>query len=66
MTLVDVIEHVADPLALLRGARDYVAPGGLVLLVTPDVDSVAARLFGKRWWHLRLAHVGYFNRRSLG
>jgi SAM-dependent methyltransferase len=65
VTLVDVIEHVADPLALLRSARESVEPDGLVLLVTPDVDSAASRLFGKRWWHLRLAHVGYFNRRSL-
>jgi len=65
VTLVDVIEHVADPLALLCSAREHVEPDGLVLLVTPDVDSRASRFFGKRWWHLRLAHVGYFNRRSL-
>jgi 2-polyprenyl-3-methyl-5-hydroxy-6-metoxy-1,4-benzoquinol methylase len=64
--LADVIEHVPDPVALLRDARDLVAPGGVLLVVTPDVGSVARRLLGQRWWHFRLAHVGYFDARSLG
>ena len=33
--------------------------------MTPDVGSLAARLLGERWWHFRLAHVCYFNRKSL-
>jgi hypothetical protein len=65
VTLVDVVEHVADPVALLRTARAHVAPDGAVLVVTPDIASVAARALGKRWWHLRLAHVGYFDRATL-
>ena len=63
--LVDVLEHVADPLALLRHCAARLAPGGLFVVVTPDVGSVAAQALGRRWWHFRLAHVGYFNRRSL-
>ncbi|MFT7580064.1 MAG: SAM-dependent methyltransferase, partial [Myxococcota bacterium] len=62
--LVDVIEHVADPLQLLRDAASALAPGGLLVCVTPDLESVAARVLGPRWWHFRLAHVGYFSRRS--
>jgi SAM-dependent methyltransferase len=65
VTLVDVVEHVADPVPLLRAARDHVAPDGVMLVVTPDIASVAARALGKRWWHLRLAHVGYFDRATL-
>ena len=65
VTLVDVIEHVADPVGLLRAARDLVTDDGLVVVVTPDVGSLAARALGYRWWHFRLAHVGYFCRRSL-
>ena len=34
--------------------------------MTPDVGSLPAKLLGQRWWHFRLAHVGYFDRRSLG
>ncbi len=65
VTLVDVVEHVADPVALLRAARAQVADDGVVLVVTPDIASLAARVLGKRWWHLRVAHVGYFDRATL-
>jgi SAM-dependent methyltransferase len=63
--LVDVIEHVSDPLALLRDCGAALSSQGLLVVVTPDVGSLAARLLGRRWWHYRLAHVGYFDRRSL-
>jgi len=62
--LVDVIEHVADPRALLEEIRAALNPGGLLVVVTPDVSSIAARLLRKRWWHFRLAHVGFFDRKS--
>jgi len=65
VTLVDVLEHVADPVGFLTDAAAQVSPGGAVLVITPDVASVPSRLLGRRWWHLRLAHVGYFDRRSL-
>ena len=63
--LVDVIEHVADPVGLLGLCADRLAHGGVLLVVTPDFSSVAARVLGTRCWHYRLAHVGCFDRRSL-
>lgn len=65
VTLVDVIEHVDDPVGLLEQCRRYLAPGGRLVVVTPDRASAAARLLRKRWWHRRLAHVGYFDKASL-
>jgi 2-polyprenyl-3-methyl-5-hydroxy-6-metoxy-1,4-benzoquinol methylase len=59
--IVDVIEHVSDPVGLLRDAADALTNDGILLVVTPDVRSIAARLLGHRWWHFRLAHVGYFS-----
>ncbi len=65
ITLIDVIEHVDDPVGLLRAVRRQLSPEGIAVIVTPDVGSVAARLLGRRWWHYRLAHVGYFRRSSM-
>jgi hypothetical protein len=37
----------------------------VLLVLTPDIGSLAARLMGRWWWHHRVAHVGYFNRASM-
>jgi len=65
VTMVDVIEHVTDPIDLLRKAVATMAEDGVLLVVTPDVRSVAARLLGRQWWHYRIAHIGYFDRMTL-
>jgi 2-polyprenyl-3-methyl-5-hydroxy-6-metoxy-1,4-benzoquinol methylase len=63
--LVDIIEHVSTPLELLRHCATALPPQGIIILVTPNVGSLVARLLGQRWWHFRLAHVGYFSNPSL-
>jgi SAM-dependent methyltransferase len=65
ITMVDVIEHVPDPVGLLCQARDLLAPKGMLLVATPDRRSVVARLMGWNWWHYRIAHIGYFDRSTL-
>jgi 2-polyprenyl-3-methyl-5-hydroxy-6-metoxy-1,4-benzoquinol methylase len=63
--LVDIIEHISTPLELLRHCAAALAPQGIIILVTPNVGSPVAKLLGQRWWHFRLAHVGYFSHSSL-
>lgn len=65
VTMVDVIEHVPQPLEVIRRVREVLAPGGIMLIVTPNVGSWAARLLGWRWWHFRAAHIGYFTPKTL-
>lgn len=65
VTLIDVIEHVPDPVDLMRRIKSVMAPDGICIVVTPDVSSVAARLMGWKWWHFRAAHIGYFNKSTL-
>lgn len=65
VTLVDVIEHVPDPVGLLREIAGVLKPDGIAVVVTPDLKSIAARLMGWKWWHFRVAHIGYFDRRTL-
>lgn len=65
VTLIDVIEHIANPLETLKHIRSILGRDGIIAVVTPDIGAFAARLFGWKWWHCRVAHIGYFNRRTL-
>jgi SAM-dependent methyltransferase len=65
ITLWDVLEHVPDPLAFLVACRRLLHPGGFLFLNVPDLDSVQARLLGRRWPLLLPEHLNYFNRPSL-
>lgn len=65
ITLIDVIEHVIDPMALLVDIRKRLATQGLCMVVTPDCASWFARFLGRKWWHYRVAHIGYFNQKTL-
>lgn len=40
----DVLEHVYDPLAVLRSYLDYLAPGGRVLISLPNIVNWQTRL----------------------
>ena len=66
VTLDQVIEHAADPVALLRDAATVLRPGGTVLLSTPNGRSLTAGLLGRRWvhWHSPY-HLQLFSRQSL-
>jgi SAM-dependent methyltransferase len=65
ITLWDVLEHVTDPAGFLRRCRDLLKPGGYLFANVPNVDSLMARLFGRRWPLWLPEHLNYFNRRSL-
>jgi 2-polyprenyl-3-methyl-5-hydroxy-6-metoxy-1,4-benzoquinol methylase len=43
VTLLDLIEHVQEPLALLRAAARFVAPGGALIVYTPNHRGLIAR-----------------------
>lgn len=65
LTLFDVIEHVADPGALLQAAAGRLGAGGLLVLTTPRFDSLLARCLGRRWYCIFPAHLHYFTAVSL-
>jgi len=44
LTAMEVIEHVESPVGFLRNIARLLAPGGVAVLTTPNVDSLPARL----------------------
>lgn len=66
-TMFHVIEHVADPGAVVRKIATWLAPGGVLALETPNFDSLDARLFRSGYWggyHIP-RHWHVFSRQSL-
>jgi 2-polyprenyl-3-methyl-5-hydroxy-6-metoxy-1,4-benzoquinol methylase len=59
--LGDVIEHVPDPVRFINLASDFLEPGGVLLIVTPNIGSVIAKLLQIK----PLEHILYFNKKSL-
>lgn len=50
VTMFHVIEHVADPGAVVARIAGWLAPGGVFAVETPNVDSLDARLFARTHW----------------
>jgi SAM-dependent methyltransferase len=63
--LNEVIEYLAEPLVVLRWCADHLRPGGLLVVQTGNIRSLAARIMGRRWIYIRPAHVSYFSHRTL-
>ena len=67
VVMLDVIEHLPDPQALLSQLAGMVRPGGRIVLTTGDFGSLAARLMGSRWRLMTPPqHLWFFTMRSLG
>jgi SAM-dependent methyltransferase len=47
ITCMDVIEHIDDPLPFLQIATSLLAPGGLMVISTPNYSGVVAKLLGQ-------------------
>ena len=50
ITMFHVIEHVGSPRAVIERLSDWLRPGGVLAIETPNIDSLDARLFGAGLW----------------
>lgn len=65
--LVATVEHVADPVGLLRAVHVLLKPGGRAVVITDNTDTLDFKLFGGRHWggyHFP-RHWNLFNPRAL-
>ena len=65
VTLIDVLEHVPDPAALLAAVHRRLLPGGVLAAVLPNAASLTRRLLGRRWPHYAPEHLFFWTPAAL-
>jgi 2-polyprenyl-3-methyl-5-hydroxy-6-metoxy-1,4-benzoquinol methylase len=70
IALVHVLEHVPDPIAVLKTVHSLLAPGGAVAFQVPNdfteiqAAAEAAGIERRRWWVAAPDHINYFRPES--
>jgi len=59
------IEESRDPIDALKRLRTLIKPDGLLLLVTPSLDSWPARFFRSQWTEWQSGRVYYFDSQTI-
>lgn len=67
ITLFEVIEHVADPIELLKECHRILKRGGFLFITTGNADGWTANFLKENWdyFDIKLGHVSFFNPASL-
>ena len=66
VVLIDVIEHFADPDANLSKIKHLLNKDhGILVLITPDIGSIACKIFGSKWLHWKSEHLYYYSRKGI-
>lgn len=67
VVMLQLIEHVEDPVVIARRVFSLLRPGGIFVIETPNLAGWDYRLFRKRWWgHYHFPrHFHLFSRESL-
>lgn len=65
IAMSDLLEHVRDPRKTLGAARRLLKSDGIIMIMTPNTDSLSGSLMKGKWTHYKAEHFFYFNRRSM-
>jgi 2-polyprenyl-3-methyl-5-hydroxy-6-metoxy-1,4-benzoquinol methylase len=61
-----VIEHVDSPRSFIRAAAARIRPGGLLVIETPNIDSLPFKVFKTRWRQFIPEHYFFFDPKTIG
>jgi SAM-dependent methyltransferase len=62
ITSFHVIEHLSDPAGDFEKAFSKLKPGGLMILETPNINSLSFKIFKRKWQPLHIPeHLNFFS-----
>ncbi len=60
-----VIEHVDSPRSFIRAAAERLKPGGLLVIETPNIDSLPFKILKSRWRQFIPEHYFFFDPKTI-
>ena len=62
---IDVLEHLVDPIEMLKKINSKIKKGGKIFLTYPHSESFKSKILKDRWSMVSpLAHIHYFSKKS--
>ena len=62
---IDVLEHLVDPIEMLKKVNSKIKKGGKIFLTYPHSESFKSKILKDRWSMVSpLAHIHYFSKKS--
>jgi 2-polyprenyl-3-methyl-5-hydroxy-6-metoxy-1,4-benzoquinol methylase len=69
ITIFEVIEHLKDPLSLLKECKRLLKPAGILGIRTGNTDSWTVKVVKEKWHYFNIdkhgGHISFFNKRSM-
>lgn len=66
ITLLDVFEHVEDPVKILKQVHTLLKPEGIIVIATGNTSSIWANIAKKHWtFYIPPQHLFFFNRSNI-
>ena len=65
ITMFDFIEHVNNPKEIISNCYEILNNNGNLVISTPNIGSLFAKIMGKKWWCFIPMHLFYFNKKSI-
>jgi 2-polyprenyl-3-methyl-5-hydroxy-6-metoxy-1,4-benzoquinol methylase len=66
VTMLDLLEHLFEPLSTLQEIHRIMKDGAVLIISTPDIQSLSRRFLGQAWAVLSPAeHQSYFSAKTL-
>lgn len=65
ITMIELIEHLPDPLFAIRECHRLLRKGGVLLIQTANMAGLQAKLQGSKYAYFMPGHLSYFSKRNL-
>ncbi|MDO8658187.1 MAG: class I SAM-dependent methyltransferase [Candidatus Levybacteria bacterium] len=65
ITLFDCIEHVEEPNKVLKKTYSILKKNGLLIMSTPNINSIFHKIFKKYFWFIEAMHLFYFSSKTI-